>query len=344
MRRSSRRPARGREPRPASGDIRGWPAWLSVNPTTSTVSARTAMRSLTRWPSASAGSEISADVRAVTDTGESSQPDAPETRRGRRKGRRKAGRPRFLDPGGAVKSGRSPRRPRRQRNELVWTQLKPGDSHAGNRSRSSGARAAKPRSLKEAKRDDPHSKKTPDLQGFLGTSRICSWNYRGVSDGTRTRGRRDHNPAKSVALGCSLALQRGLSRRQLRPLALTLESELDSVRLCRLVADANERDIELIYVNDNYGDFAATRDDLVRAAQEGRQAGPDQADPAAGGGRVPAEGATQRLLQHRARPPAPAALDRHDRAHGQVTEQCILTGTGRVHRPEHQWCATQSPT
>src|SRR5918996_2920927 len=43
------------------------------------------MRSLTRWPSASAGSEISADVRAVTDTGESSQPDAPETRRGRRK-------------------------------------------------------------------------------------------------------------------------------------------------------------------------------------------------------------------------------------------------------------------
>src|SRR4051812_28169404 len=69
----------------ANGDIRGWPAWLSVNPTTSTVSARTAMRSLTRWPSASAGSEISADVRAVTDTGESSQPDAPETRRGRRK-------------------------------------------------------------------------------------------------------------------------------------------------------------------------------------------------------------------------------------------------------------------
>ena len=54
-------------------------------PETSTVSARTAMRSLTRWPSASAGSEISADVRAVTDTGESSQPDAPETRRGRRK-------------------------------------------------------------------------------------------------------------------------------------------------------------------------------------------------------------------------------------------------------------------
>src|SRR3954469_9804928 len=48
------------------------------------------MRSLTRWPSASAGSEISADVRAVRDTGESSQPDAPETRRGRRKEGRQA--------------------------------------------------------------------------------------------------------------------------------------------------------------------------------------------------------------------------------------------------------------
>jgi hypothetical protein len=41
---------------------------LSVNPTTSTVSARTAIRSLTRAPSAPAGSEISADVRAVSDT------------------------------------------------------------------------------------------------------------------------------------------------------------------------------------------------------------------------------------------------------------------------------------
>src|SRR3954454_17379385 len=93
----------------ANGGIRGRPAWLSVNPTTSTVSARTAMRSLTRWPSASAGSEISADVRAVTDTGESSQPDAPEKRRGGRKEGRKEGRPCFLDPGGALKSGRSPR-------------------------------------------------------------------------------------------------------------------------------------------------------------------------------------------------------------------------------------------
>ena len=50
----------------ARGDIRGWPAYLSVNPTTSTVSASTAIRSLTRAASAWAGSEISADVRAVS--------------------------------------------------------------------------------------------------------------------------------------------------------------------------------------------------------------------------------------------------------------------------------------
>src|SRR5207244_723134 len=52
----------------ASGGIRGWPAGLAVNPPASTLSARTAIRSLTRTPSASVGSEISADVRAVSDT------------------------------------------------------------------------------------------------------------------------------------------------------------------------------------------------------------------------------------------------------------------------------------
>src|SRR5688500_2313923 len=41
--------------------------------------------------------------------------------------------------------------------------------------------------------------------------------------------------------------------------------------LARLIADANEHDIEVIYVNDNYGDFAATRDDLIRAAEDGRR-------------------------------------------------------------------------
>jgi hypothetical protein len=39
-----------------------------------------------------------------------------------------------------------------------------------------------------------------------------------------------------------------------------------------LVSRAHERDdVELIYVNDNYGDFAASRDDLVRGALEGER-------------------------------------------------------------------------
>ena len=94
--------------------------------------------------------------------------------------------------------------------------------------------------------------------------------------------------------------------------------------LARLIADANERDIELIYVNDNYGDFAATRDDLVRAAQEGRR--PDLIKPI-----LPPEGVA--FLQ-KARHSAfySTALDHLLRQHsidtivltGQVTEQCIL--------------------
>jgi hypothetical protein len=50
-----------------------------------------------------------------------------------------------------------------------------------------------------------------------------------VSDGTRTRGRRDHNPAKGGALSPDSALQRRLSRRQLCSLALTLDPVWDPV-------------------------------------------------------------------------------------------------------------------
>ncbi len=94
--------------------------------------------------------------------------------------------------------------------------------------------------------------------------------------------------------------------------------------LARLVADASERDVELVYVNDNYGDFAATRDDLVRAALEGRRA--DLVEPI-----LPPEGVA--FLQ-KARHSAfySTALDHLLRQHsvetivltGQVTEQCIL--------------------
>jgi nicotinamidase-related amidase len=94
--------------------------------------------------------------------------------------------------------------------------------------------------------------------------------------------------------------------------------------LTRLVADACGSDVELVYVNDNYGDFAATRDDLVRAALDGRR--PDLVEPI-----LPPEGVS--FLQ-KARHSAfySTALDHLLRERsigtvvltGQVTEQCIL--------------------
>ena len=45
-----------------------------------------------------------------------------------------------------------------------------------------------------------------------------------------------------------------------------------------LISTARERDdVDLIYVNDNYGDFTASRDDLVRQALEGER--PDLVKP-----------------------------------------------------------------
>jgi hypothetical protein len=44
--------------------MRGWPAWLSVSPTMSTVSASAAILSRTRSASGVAGSEISTEMRA----------------------------------------------------------------------------------------------------------------------------------------------------------------------------------------------------------------------------------------------------------------------------------------
>jgi nicotinamidase-related amidase len=94
--------------------------------------------------------------------------------------------------------------------------------------------------------------------------------------------------------------------------------------VARLVAEAGESDAELVYVNDNYGDFTATRDDLVRRALEGRR--PELIEPI-----VPPEGVA--FLQ-KARHSAfySTALDHLLRQRsidtivltGQVTEQCIL--------------------
>ena len=105
-------------------------------------------------------------------------------------------------------------------------------------------------------------------------------------------------------------------------LADNVASMVDNV--ARLVDDARESDVELVYVNDNYGDFAATRDDLVQRALDGRR--PDLIEPI-----VPPPGVA--FLQ-KARHSAfySTALDHLLRQRsidtivlaGQVTEQCIL--------------------
>ena len=50
---------------------------------------------------------------------------------------------------------------------------------------------------------------------------------------------------------------------------------VDPVR--RLIERAREADAELVYVNDNYGDFAASRDQLVERALRGRH--PELVEP-----------------------------------------------------------------
>jgi nicotinamidase-related amidase len=95
--------------------------------------------------------------------------------------------------------------------------------------------------------------------------------------------------------------------------------------LTDLVGRARESDdVDLIYVNDNYGDFTAEFADLVESACNGAR--PDLVDPI-----VPAKGS--RLLtkvRHSAFYSTPLAylLNRLDTERlimtGQVTEQCIL--------------------
>jgi nicotinamidase-related amidase len=95
-------------------------------------------------------------------------------------------------------------------------------------------------------------------------------------------------------------------------------------RICELVERANEDDALLLYVNDNYGDWNASRDDLVRKALEGK--GGDALEPLA-----PAE---EPVMIHKARhsvfygTPLEYVLFQEgvDRLvlTGQVTEQCIL--------------------
>jgi nicotinamidase-related amidase len=94
--------------------------------------------------------------------------------------------------------------------------------------------------------------------------------------------------------------------------------------LADLVRRAREDEVDVIYVNDNLGDFAATRHDLVRRALEGRR--PELVEPLV----PPADVAFLQKVRHSVF--YGTALDHLLRARehdtviltGQVTEQCIL--------------------
>ena len=94
--------------------------------------------------------------------------------------------------------------------------------------------------------------------------------------------------------------------------------------LADLIRRARENELEVIYVNDNLGDFAATRHDLVRRALDGRR--PELIEPL-----VPADDLPF-LQKVRHSVFYGTALDHLLRARehggviltGQVTEQCIL--------------------
>lgn len=107
--------------------------------------------------------------------------------------------------------------------------------------------------------------------------------------------------------------------------ALARSAEAVVGPLAELIARARERDdVSVIWVNDNYEQFSATRDDLVRQALAGRR--PDLVEPLL----PPADCAFMQKVRHSAF--YGTALDHHLRRQafeqvvltGQVTEQCIL--------------------
>jgi nicotinamidase-related amidase len=94
--------------------------------------------------------------------------------------------------------------------------------------------------------------------------------------------------------------------------------------LGQLVESAHESELELVYINDNYGDFAASRDDLVERAVGGRH--PELVEPL-----VPPDGcAFLQKMRHSAfySTSLEYLLQQRDITRliltGQVTEQCIL--------------------
>lgn len=106
------------------------------------------------------------------------------------------------------------------------------------------------------------------------------------------------------------------------PLMASVQQMLPHLR--RLIDSADSRDLEIVYVNDNYGDWSAGRSELVARALDGKA--PHLVEPI-----VPAEDLPfvvkarhsifyQTLLDYMLRQDG---VDRIMLA-GQVTEQCIL--------------------
>jgi nicotinamidase-related amidase len=91
-----------------------------------------------------------------------------------------------------------------------------------------------------------------------------------------------------------------------------------------LIERAHESDVELVYVNDNYGDFAASHDDIVERAVGGRH--PELVEPLV----PPDECAFLQKVRHSAfySTSLEYFLRQRDITNviltGQVTEQCIL--------------------
>jgi nicotinamidase-related amidase len=94
--------------------------------------------------------------------------------------------------------------------------------------------------------------------------------------------------------------------------------------IAALVARASEQGVEVIYVNDNYGDWNSSQEELAEAALQGRR--PDLVKPI-----LPPEGADFVIKARHTifyMTPLEYLLSQREIGHlvlaGQVTEQCIL--------------------
>jgi nicotinamidase-related amidase len=106
------------------------------------------------------------------------------------------------------------------------------------------------------------------------------------------------------------------------PLTKSVETILDPVR--KLIARAQDEGVEVIYVNDNYGDWNSSSEELAQRALDGAR--PDLVDPI-----LPPEGVDFVIKARHTifyMTPLEYLLGQKEIGHlvlvGQVTEQCIL--------------------